>query len=87
MTMPRTSLCESTTITATIELLDAKTEGMIVTHGGLEGGYGLYLRDGKPVFVYNFLSVERTTFAAKEALAEVHAAVRIHRQDRESHDR
>ncbi len=34
----------------------------------LEGGYGLYLRDGKPVFVYNFLSVERITFAAKEAL-------------------
>jgi hypothetical protein len=26
--------------------------GMIVTHGGLEGGYGLYLRDGKPTFVY-----------------------------------
>ena len=29
---------------------------MIITHGGLEGGYGLYLRDGKPIFVYNFLS-------------------------------
>jgi arylsulfatase len=45
-----------------------KAEGMIVTHGGLEGGYGLYLRDGKPTFVYNFLSVERTTFAATAAL-------------------
>ena len=43
---------------------------MIVTHGGLEGGYGLYLRDGKPTFVYNFLSIDRPTFAAKDPLAE-----------------
>jgi arylsulfatase len=59
---------KSWTITADIEVTDGKAEGMIVTHGGLEGGYGLYLKDGKPTFVYNFLSVERTTIAAKEAL-------------------
>jgi hypothetical protein len=41
---------------------------MVVTHGGLEGGYGLYLREGKPTFVYNFLGTERMAFAAKEAL-------------------
>ena len=41
---------------------------MIVTHGGLEGGYGLYLRDGKPTFVYNFLALDRPTFAAKDPL-------------------
>lgn len=41
---------------------------MIITHGGLEGGYGLYLRQGKPVFVYNFLSVDRPTFTAEAAL-------------------
>jgi arylsulfatase len=59
---------KSWTITAEIEINSAAAEGMIVTHGGLEGGYGLYLRAGKPVFVYNFLSIERTTFEAKEAL-------------------
>jgi arylsulfatase len=59
---------KSWTITAEIELPDGKANGMIVTHGGLEGGYGLYLRDGKPTFVYNYLSLERPTFAAKEAL-------------------
>jgi arylsulfatase len=58
----------SWTVTADIEVPNGKAEGMIVTHGGLEGGYGLYLRDGKPVFVYNFLSVERMTFAAAEPL-------------------
>jgi hypothetical protein len=61
---------KSWTITADIELTDDKTSGMVVTHGGLEGGYGLYLRDNKPTFVYNFLSIDRPTFTAKESLAE-----------------
>jgi arylsulfatase len=34
-------------------------EGMIVTMGGRFGGYGLYLLKGKPVFLYNFLDLER----------------------------
>ena len=59
---------KSWTISAEIEVPDGKANGMIVTHGGLEGGYGLYLRDGKPTFVYNYLSFERPTFTAKEAL-------------------
>jgi arylsulfatase len=59
---------KSWTITADVEIPDGNANGMIVTHGGLEGGYGLYLRDGKPTFVYNFLSIERTTFASKQAL-------------------
>jgi arylsulfatase len=59
---------KSWTITAEVELPDDKTNGMIVTHGGLEGGYGLYLRDGVPTFVYNFLSIDRPTFTASEPL-------------------
>jgi arylsulfatase len=61
---------KSWTITADIELASANAEGMVVTHGGLEGGYGLYLRDGKPTFVHNFLGAERPTFTAKEPLPE-----------------
>jgi arylsulfatase A-like enzyme len=59
---------KSWTITADIEVPNGKAEGMIVTQGGLEGGYGLYLRDGKPTFVYNYLSIDRPTFAAKDPL-------------------
>ncbi|MCP2371215.1 arylsulfatase [Agromyces terreus] len=62
-------LNKSWIITADIEVPDGAADGMIVTHGGLEGGYGLYLRDGKPTFVYNFLSVERPTVVASEPLA------------------
>jgi arylsulfatase len=61
-------LNKSWTITAEIELPDGKASGMIITHGGLEGGYGLYLRDGKPTFVYNFLSIDRPTFVGPEPL-------------------
>jgi arylsulfatase len=61
---------KSWTITAEIELAEAATSGMIVTHGGLEFGYGLYLREGKPTFVYNFLGADRPTFAAKSPLAK-----------------
>jgi arylsulfatase len=59
---------KSWTITADIEVPDDKAQGMIITHGGLEGGYGLYMRDGKPTFVYNFLSVERTALAGDNPL-------------------
>ncbi len=59
---------KSWTITADIELPEAGAEGMIVTHGGLEGGYGLYLREGRPTFVYNFLGAERPTITAMEPL-------------------
>jgi arylsulfatase len=61
-------LNKSWTLTADIEVPDSGAEGMIVTHGGLVGGYGLYLREGKPAFVYNYLGLDRPTLAAKEAL-------------------
>jgi arylsulfatase len=60
-------LNKSWTITAEVEVPD-KAEGMIVTQGGLTGGYGLYLREGKPTFVYNYLALERHTIAGKDAL-------------------
>ena len=60
-------LNKSWTITAQLDLPD-KAEGMIITHGGSEGGYGLYLREGKPTFVYNFLGQERPTFVADAPL-------------------
>jgi arylsulfatase A-like enzyme len=47
------------TITAEITVPDGGAEGMIVTFGGRFGGYGLFLQDGKPVFVYNLLDLER----------------------------
>ena len=54
-------LNKSFTITTEIEIPEKGAEGMVVTQGGLTGGYGLYLRDGKAHFVYNLLALERFT--------------------------
>jgi arylsulfatase len=62
-------LNKSWTITAYFEAND-KANGMIVTHGGLEGGYGLYMHSGKISFVYNFLSQQRPTFTSASALVK-----------------
>jgi arylsulfatase len=37
-------------------------------HGGLVGGYGLYVREGKPTFVYNYLALDRFTITGKQPL-------------------
>ena len=47
------------TITAEITVPEGGAEGMIVTFGGRFGGYGLFLQQGKPVFVYNLLNLKR----------------------------
>jgi arylsulfatase len=50
---------------ADIVVPEAGAEGMIYTHGGLTGGFGLYLRDGKAHLVYNFLALERTSVTSE----------------------
>lgn len=71
-------LNKSWRITAQVEV-PANAEGMIITQGGSEGGYGLYMREGKPAFVYNFLGQERPVFSADKALppGKAHIEVRF----------
>jgi arylsulfatase len=57
------------TITAEVEIPPGGAEGMLVTDGGRFGGIGFYLLKGKPVFVYNYVNVERFRWEAKDALA------------------
>jgi hypothetical protein len=65
-------LNRSYTITAEVDIpgtgAQDSSEGMIVTEGGRFGGDGLYLLKGKPVFVYNFLDLERFRWEGKDAL-------------------
>lgn len=53
-------------ITADVEIPTGGAEGMIFTQGGLTGGYGLYLRDGKAHFVYNYLAIDRPTVSSEK---------------------
>jgi len=59
----------SYTITAEIDVPEGGAEGMLVDLGGRYGGYGLYLLKSKPVFMYNFVGIERTRWEGPQALA------------------
>jgi arylsulfatase len=56
------------TITADVEIPFGGGDGMLATLGGRFGGYGLYVLKGKPVFVYNFVDLERFRWEGQEAL-------------------
>jgi len=70
-------LNKSWTLTADLDVPESGADGMIVTQGGLVGGYGLYLRQGKPTFVYNYLSIETVTIAASTAVPKGKVQLRI----------
>ena len=58
----------SYTITADIEVPKGGAEGMILTSGGRFAGYGFYLLEGKPVFLWNMIDLERIKWEGSDAL-------------------
>lgn len=70
-------LNRSWTLTADIEVPAGGAQGVIATHGGSTGGYGLYVRDGKPTFVYNYLSIEQFAFSGQEPLPAGKVQVKV----------
>jgi arylsulfatase len=55
-------------IVADVEIGDEPSNGVIVSQGGAFGGWSLYVKDGTPVFVYNYLGIDRFTAAATSKL-------------------
>jgi len=49
----------SYTFTAEIEVPQGGAEGIIATSGGRFGGWGFYLKDSKPVFLWNLVDLKR----------------------------
>jgi hypothetical protein len=58
----------SYTITADIDVPQSGAEGMILTSGGRFAGYGFYLLQGKPVFLWNMVDLERIKWEGPDAL-------------------
>jgi arylsulfatase len=56
-------------ITADLVLAKSDENGVVVTQGGLFGGYALLLKAGRPVFHYNLLNVAHFEVAAPDALS------------------
>jgi arylsulfatase len=66
----------SYTVTADVEIL-AGAQGVILAQGGRFGGWSLYVKDGRPTYVYNWVGLERYTVAAPQALAPGKATVKL----------
>ncbi|SHO53301.1 arylsulfatase [Desulfopila aestuarii DSM 18488] len=62
-------LDSSYTITADITVPEGGAEGMILTSGGRFAGYGFYLLQGKPVFLWNLIDLKRVKWEGPEALS------------------
>jgi arylsulfatase A-like enzyme len=59
----------SHTITATIEVPQGGADGVLVAEGGAAGGYTLYIKDGKPVYEYNYFAHERYKISSSDVLS------------------
>jgi len=65
----------SKTITAEVEIPKGGANGVILAQGGRFGGWSLYMKDGKPVYTYNYLGLERFTVASTSAVSAGAATV------------
>jgi arylsulfatase len=61
-------LNSSYTISADIEVPKGGAEGMILTSGGRFAGYGFYLLESKPVFLWNLIDLDRIKWEGPDAL-------------------
>ena len=55
---------------ARLQIPPGGARGVVICLGGAMGGWTLYLRDGVPYFLYNYLGHQLTTVAAVEPLPE-----------------
>jgi hypothetical protein len=67
----------SHTITATIDVPQGGADGVLVAEGGVGGGFTLYIKDGKPVYEYNFMAHGHYKVASSETLSPGPAVIRV----------
>ena len=64
-------------IVADIETGDKPANGVIVAQGGAFGGWSLYVKDGTPIYMYNYLGIDRFTAKAGAKLPKGKATVKL----------
>jgi arylsulfatase A-like enzyme len=67
----------SLSITADVDTVETGAQGVIMAQGGRFGGWSLYLKDGKPTYVYNYLGLERFKIASAQPLPSGKSTVRF----------
>ncbi len=69
-------LNKSFTVTADVEIAKGSANGAVFTMGGSDGGYGIYVKDGRATFVGNFLGQKVTRVTSKSPLVPGPAKLR-----------
>ncbi|MDL5159802.1 arylsulfatase [Actinomycetospora termitidis] len=64
-------------VVADVEVPDGGAEGVVVAQGGRFGGWSIYVRDGRPCYVYNFFGLRRDTVRAEAAIPPGRHQVRV----------
>jgi arylsulfatase len=59
---------KSHTITVDVDMPKSGGDGVLVAAGGTVAGYALFIKEGKPVYDYNYFSVEHFKIAGKDRL-------------------
>ncbi len=67
----------SFTITANVEIPKGGANGVILSQAGRFGGFSLYLKDGKPMYAYNYLGLQTYKIGATEAIPAGKATIRF----------
>ena len=64
-------------ISAEVEVAGGGAEGVLVAAGGVVGGYALFVKDGKPVYEYNWFSQERYRVTSSDPLPAGKSVIRV----------
>jgi arylsulfatase len=64
------------TITAHVNVPQTGGDGVLVAAGGVVGGYALFIKEGKPVYEYNFFNLERFRVVSPDKLSPGQAIIR-----------
>jgi arylsulfatase len=65
----------SHTITAEVEIPEEGAEGVLLSHGGNDGGFSFYMQDGKLKFVHNYVAQKYLTVESEGEVPAGHHAL------------
>lgn len=68
---------KSHTIAVEVDIPKDGADGALVAAGGIVGGYALFIKDGKPMYEYNYFTVERYKITGKDKLTPGKHAIRF----------
>ncbi len=66
----------SHSVTAKVTIPPKNANGVILCQGGRFGGWTLYLKNGRPIYTYNWVGLKRYTVASKQPITPGEATIR-----------